>query len=197
MANRRNVIQQFGDYGGWWTGLAATATGSGNDVVADFTGSTQDLFEGVPSRVDPATPAIVAVHSAVNGSTFKVPLQGQYQAFALVQTQTAASVLAAIGLDNVVGDLTIDPPVISGAPLRYLTRALRIAAAADSDPVLLTSRPFIVTRAMAFDPLLGILRLLLSNNAGAGAADATLLVAACSFGVFRIGEIPAYLSERD
>lgn len=162
---------------------AATITGSdaAHDVVADFTGTTQILFD-TPSNPVP----VLATHSAVDGSTFKIQVEGVWVIGAKVHAQTAASVRAAVGIDNVLGDLSIDPVVTS----RTLDVGLSISAGADTVPISLNSGPIVVTRNMAQDATLGIVRLLMSNNAGAGAADAAVLAALTQLWIKRLGNIP-------
>lgn len=198
MANKKNILQQFGDFGAVFTGLDATPTGTdpSADVVADFTGATSGTLSGIPS-FNPALPPVLHTPSQTLGSTFKINAWGIWQACAWVQAQTAASVLAAINLDGIAADLNADPVQIAAAPARQMGRGLWIGAAAgDSSPIALSSRQFIITKRMAQTASLGIVRLLLSNNAGAGAAAASLLLASCSFGLVRVGEIPAHLAER-
>lgn len=168
-------------------GLDTTPTGSDASaiMVADFTGSTQTLFP-TPSEPTP----VLQTNSQTLGTTFKINRDGMYQVRATVQCQTAASVLAAIGLDNIAAELNTNPGP-EGA--RILDRSLRIAAAADTDAVKLVSRIFAVTRPMATDPAQAIVRLLLSNNAGAGAAVASLAIAACTLTITRLGDVPAEL----
>lgn len=179
-------IPQATSLGAVYVGQAAQVTGTdaANDVVADFTGTTTTNF-GSPSVVIPIT----AVHSITLGSTFKIGVEGVWTVSARVMAQTAASVRIGIGIDNVVGDLSIDPVVTSGAE-RTLDVALSIAAAADTVPMFVTSGPIVVTRAMAQSALLGIVRLLMSNNAGAGAADATIVTALTVLTLKRSGNIP-------
>lgn len=169
-------------FGGLWVGQAAQVTGTdaANDVVGDFTGTVETLFDS-PSVATPIT----ATHSATLGSTFKINEEGEWLIELTVHAQTAASVRIGIGIDNVVGDLSIDP-----VPTSRTTRVgLSISAGADTVPIVLTSS-VLVTRNMAKDPTLGIVRALMSNNAGAGAADAAVLVALTQLRITRVGGIP-------
>lgn len=177
-----DIGQQF-TMGGQWVGQAAQVTGTdaANDVVADFTGTTQTLFD-TPSIAVP----VLAAHSITLGSTFKIQAEGIWVLGATIMHQTASSVRIGIGIDNVVGDLSIDPVVTS----RTLDVSLSINAAADTVPVKVNSGPIGVTRNMALDPTLGIVRLLMSNNAGAGAADATVVVALSHLWIKRLGNLP-------
>lgn len=179
------IFPQQGDVGGLWTGLDDTPTGSDatNAMVADFTGSVQTLF-APPSLAVP----VLATHSETLGSTFKIRLEGMWVVAALVQAQTAASVGAAIGLDNIAAELNTATALRSA---RVKARGLRIAAAADTDPWQLITPPFAVTRNQAQNAALGIVRLLLNNNAGAGAAAAALVLAACDIIIVRVGDLPA------
>jgi hypothetical protein len=176
-------IAQPNTLGGVWLGQAATVTGSdaANDVVADFTGTTQTLSTS-PSIAVP----VLATHSATLGSTFKAQAEGIWIAQATVMAQTIASVRIGLGLDNVVGDLSIDP-VVTG---RTLDVALSISAAADTVPVKVNTGPISITRNQAQDATLGIFRLLMSNNAGAGAADAAVAVALTCLQIKRAGNLP-------
>jgi len=176
-------IGQAGTMGGMWVGQAAQVTGTdaANDVVADFTGTVETLFT-TPSIAVP----VLAAHSITLGSTFKIQAEGVWVLSATVHAQTAASVRIGIGIDNVVGDLSIDPVPTS----RTLDVALSISAGADTVPMRVSSDPIVVTRNMALDPTLGIVRLLMSNNAGAGAADAAVLVALTQLRIKRLGNIP-------
>lgn len=185
-----DIFPQQNDLGGLWTGLDDTPTGSDASaiMVADFTGSAQTLFVA-PSLAVPVT----AVHSETLGSTFKLNLEGMWVAAAMVQCQTAASVGAAIGFDNVAGELNTATALRSA---RVKARMLRTAAAADTDPVMLVTPPFVCTRNQAQNPALGIVRVLLNNNAGAGAAAAALVLPACDLILLRIGELPSNLRDR-
>jgi hypothetical protein len=168
-------------FGGLWVGQAATVTGSdaANDVVADFTGTVQTLFTS-PSVSVP----VLATHSATLGSTFKINEEGIWFIKAKVHAQTAASVRVGIGIDNVVGDLSIDPVPNSRIP----DVGLSVSAAADTVPISVCAA-IVITRVVAKDPTLGLVRLLMSNNAGAGAADAAVLVALTQLSIIRIGDI--------
>lgn len=176
-------IGQAFTLGGMWTGQAAQVTGTdaANDVVADFTGTVQILFDS-PSIAVP----VLAAHSITLGSTFKIQAEGIWQIDAIVHAQTAASVRVGVGMDNVVGDLSIDPVPTS----RTFAVGLSISAAADTVPIHVSSGPVGVTRNMALDPTLGIVRLLMSNNAGAGAADAAVLVGLTQLMIKRLGNLP-------
>jgi hypothetical protein len=179
-------IDQPSTLGGLWAGQAAQVTGTdaANDVVADFTGTVQSLSTS-PSIAVP----VLATHSITLGSTFKCQTEGIWNANASVMAQTAASVRIGIGLDNVVGDLSIDPVVTT----RTLDVKLSISAGADTVPLNVDSSMQGVTRNQANDPTLGIWRLLMSNNAGAGAADAAVLVALTSLRIRRAGNLPRAL----
>lgn len=168
-------------------GCAATVTGSdaAHDVVVDFTGAVDTQFTA-PYDLTP----VLITHSAVNGSEFKIRHEGIWQITGLMEAQTAASVRAAIGFDNALGDLSIDPVMTT----RTVDMGLRIAAAADTDPIKLTSGPIVVQRLTAKDPLLAIVRMLASNNAGAGAADAAVAVALTYLKITRTGNIPRALA---
>jgi hypothetical protein len=178
--------------GGLWTGLAAGVTGTDASaiMVASFLGSTETLFS--PPSIGTA---ISATHSATLGSQFKIQREGVWQAKATVQAQTAASVLAAMGIDNTAAQLNTDPGVKNGVTI--LDRKLSISAAADSVPIVVDSGPIYVSRDLAFETTAGtaqaLVRLLLSNNAGAGAADASILVASCEIEILRICDMPAQL----
>lgn len=176
-------IPQPSTMGGMWVGLDATPTGSdaANDVVGDFTGTTQTLFD-TPSIATPVT----ATHSQTLGSTFHPNAEGVWLAYGKVQAQTAASVRAGIGFGNVAGDLSIDPVPTS----RTLDVSLSTSVAADAVPVVVDSGPIVVTRNMALDTTLGLIRLLLSNNAGAGAAAAALNLPLAQLKILRYGNIP-------
>jgi hypothetical protein len=184
------IFPQDNTFGGLWTGLDATPTGSDAafDVVADFTGSTETLFTA-PSDDTP----VVATHSQTQGSTFKISQEGLWVVSLTVQHATASSLIAAIGIDNVAGELNADPPVENS---RILRRGLSISAGADTVPVALTSAPFGVTDNMAKSASLGLVRVLLSNAAGAGAPAATLApLAAAALRITRIGSLPTRIRQ--
>lgn len=169
-------------------GLDATPTGTdpANDVVADFTGSTTTTFDS-PSIATPVT----VTHSQTLGSTFHPNVEGQWVFIGGVMCATAASVRGGAGFGNVAGDLSIDPAFTS----RTLDVKVSISAAADTVPMHVESGPQIVTRAMALDQTLGLFRLLLSNNAGAGATAASLAPLALGhIKLLRIGNIPRALA---
>lgn len=176
-------IGQAATLGGQWLGQAAQVTGTdaANDVVADFTGTTETLFPH-PSLAVP----VIAAHSITLGSTFKIAMEGVWVLQAIVHAQTAASVRIGIGIDNVVGDLSIDPVLTT----RTLAVGLSISAGADTVPIVANSGPIVVTRNQAMDATLGMVRLLMSNNAGAGAADAAVLVGLTQLFIKRLGNIP-------
>lgn len=176
-------IGQAATLGGMWVAQAAQVTGTdaANDVVADFTGTVETLFP------HPSVPIpVIAAHSITLGSTFKIAMPGVWYLRAVVHAQTAASVRVGIGIDNVVGDLSIDPVPTS----RTLAVGLSISAGADTVPIVVDSGPIVVTQNMAADATLGLVRLLMSNNAGAGAADAAVAVALTQLMIKRIGNIP-------
>lgn len=179
-------IEQPATLGGTWFAQAATVTGTdaANDVVGDFTGTVQSLSTS-PSILVP----VLATHSGTLGSTFKLQVEGIWIAALTTIAQTAASVRIGIGVDNVAGDLSIDPVVTT----RTLDVKLSISAGADTVPIEANSKPFGCTRNMANDPALGIVRALQSNNAGAGAADAAVLVALSCMSIKRLGNIPRAL----
>lgn len=179
-------IDQPNTLGGLWAGQAAQVTGTdaANDVVADFTGTVQSLSTS-PSIAVP----VLATHSITLGSTFKCQAEGIWLATASVMAQTAASVRIGIGLDNVVGDLSIDPVVTTRTP----DVKLSISAGADTVPMNVQSGMQSITRNQSNDATLGIWRLLMSNNAGAGAADAAVLVALTSLRIHRAGNLPRAL----
>lgn len=176
-------IGQAATLGGQWLGQAAQVTGTdaANDVVADFTGTTETLYTH-PSVLVP----VLAAHSITLGSTFKIAMPGIWVLQAIVHAQTAASVRIGIGIDNVVGDLSIDPVLTT----RTLAVGLSISAGADTVPIVVNSGPIVVTQNMAADATLGLVRLLMSNNAGAGAADAAVLVGLTQLWIKRSGNIP-------
>lgn len=177
-------VPQPSTMGGQWLGLDATPTGSNasEDVVADFTGSTATLFD-TPSVAVP----VLATHSQTVGSTFKIQTEGLWFGMGRVMAATAASIRAGIGIDNVAGDLSIDPVLTS----RTLDAAISTSTTADVVPVLVQTGPVVVTRAIALAAASGIARLLLSNNAGAGATAASLAPLAMGFvKLLRLGNIP-------
>lgn len=185
-----HVFPQPSTFGANFIGLDATPTGSdaANDVVADFTAATQVLFDA-PSVAIPVT----ATHSQTLGSTFKINVEGIWVISARVQATGIASVLAGLGLDNVAGDLSIDPALPTSG--RNLDRALSISAAADTVALSLISGPIGITRNQALSSTGGLVRLLLSNNAGAGAAAAALVLASCFICFRRIGDLPSTMRD--
>lgn len=172
-----------GSFGGLWVGLDATPTGSDAafDVVADFTGTAETLFTS-PSIVVP----VLAAHSQVNGSTFKIAAEGVWDIAVDIAAQTAASVRAAISIDGLLAEFSVDPVYST----RTQTVKLRIATAADTDPITLEVKNVIITRALALNPAAALVRVLLSNNAGAGAAAASLVLPLCALRITRSGNIP-------
>lgn len=170
-------------FGGMWVGLDATPTGSDAafDVVADFSGTTELLFTS-PSIVVP----VIATHSQTQGSTFKITAEGEWHVIADVTAQTAASVRAALSIDGIAAEFNVDPIYSSRTP----SVKLRVATAADTDPITLVSGPIIIPRNVALNPAAGIVRLLLSNNAGAGAAATALVLPLTALRIVRGGNIP-------
>jgi hypothetical protein len=162
--------QVNGRFGALFVGLDATPTGSdaSADVVADFTGATTTNFPDQSSAA-PITP----VHSQTLGSTFKIGVRGIWEVKAEVPVATAASVLAALNLDGVAGDLNTDPAAASQRN-RAFSRWVGTAAG-EADTKTLTAN-ILVTQTMADDAAQGIVRLLLSNAAGAGATAASLAI---------------------
>lgn len=183
IAGTKLDVAQPTSMGGLWVGQAATVTGSdaAHDVVGDFTGTTQTI-QGSPSVAAP----VVAAHSGTDGSTFKVAIEGIWIAGAAVMHQTASSARVAIGVDNVLGDLSIDP----AATTRTWDVKTSISAGADTVPIACVTPPIVIPRDVAMDPTLGLFRLLQSNNAGAGMADTSVLVAQTQFRLYRLGNIP-------
>lgn len=184
------VFPQANTIGALFVGLDDTPTGSGNDTVADFTGATETQ-RGAPSVATPVT----AVHSEVDGSRFHINLEGKWHVKARVHHITASSVRVGLGLDNVPGDLTIDPPAPNFTTWRDL--ALSVNAAGDTVPVIVEA-DIDITRDMAQDQVAqatGNVRLFLSNNAGAGAAAASLSLAICYIEFTRMGDLPASLMD--
>lgn len=182
---------QANTVGAVFVGLAAQVTGSAAafDVVADFTGATATQL-GTPSVPTPVT----HVPSATDGSRFHINLEGEWVVKARVSHITASSVRAAIGVDNPPGDLSIDPVPPNGTTI--LDLALSVQLAADTSTLMVESDPFIITRAQAQDQVAqttGNVRLLLSNNAGAGAADASIGTAISFIKFQRIGDVPSQL----
>lgn len=183
------IFPQAQAFGAVFVGLDATPTGSDAtaDVVADFTGATATLLDS-PSVAIP----VIHTPSQTLGSTFKIVTEGIWRISARVQAQTAASVLAGLNIDGLAADFAIDPQQPDGT--RRLDRALSISAGADSVPMQVSAE-VVISRGMAQDPALGIVRLLLSNNAGAGAAAGSLLLASCFIQFKMIGAIPQSLAQ--
>lgn len=177
---------QAATLGALYIGQAAQVTGTdaANDVVADFTGTVETLM-GSASIPTP----VVAAHSITLGSSFKIAASGVWVVQARVQAQTAASVRIGIAIDSVIGDLSIDP-VVTPARDRTMDVALSISVGADGVAMLVSSGPIVVSLNMAADPTLALVRLLMSNNAGAGAADASVAVAMTVLTLKRVGNIP-------
>jgi hypothetical protein len=170
------------------SGLDATPTGTdaANDVVADFTGGTLVNFDN-PSVATPVT----HTPSQTLGSTFHPNVEGIWVMIGGFMSATAASTRGGAGFGNVAGDLSIDPAFTS----RTLDVKISISAAADTVPVHVETGPQVVTRAMSQDPTLGLFRLLLSNNAGAGATAASLApLAQAHVKILRMGNIPRALA---
>jgi hypothetical protein len=171
--------------GAQFVGLDDTPTGSDAafDVVADFTGATETQFTGNPSNQAPIT----AVHSEVNGSTFKIGVRGKWLIQMEVPVATAATVQAAINLDGIAADFAADP---ASANTRNLSIGRVLGTAATSDTIML-SAVAIVTQDVALAAATGIVRILLSNGAGAGATAASLAVLANARLIFTwVGDVP-------
>jgi len=196
---------QTSDVGAIFQGLAATPTGTdaAEILVANFTDAATLLLLGEPS-LSVANPPVVHTPSAALGSTFKIAMQGTWQATFFVLAQTAATVQAGLGVDNLLAERSgnIQLPVTAGG--RILARSARIAAGADTDSLTVVGRPFVVTRAMALltaaaaaatGARIGRVRALLGNGANAGATAASIGVASCYLMLLRIGEVPAYLAQ--
>jgi len=184
------ILPQASSFGALYVGLDGTPTGTdaSNVVVADFTGAVTTL-QTAPSAPSPVT----AFHSQTLGSRFHVDVDGMWLVRARVHAQTAASVRAAIGLDNVAADLLANPLAPNFSTIR--DTALRIAAGADTDAMMLAAI-VPITRDMANQQISGTsgnVRLLLSNNTAAGAAAAALNLPLCWISVERIFDIPANL----
>jgi hypothetical protein len=183
------AFPQADTIGGQWVGLDATPTGTAaaNDVVADFTGSTQTLF-AAPSVAVP----VVALHSQTLGSTFKPMLEGIWVAIARLACQAAGAVAMGVGIDNIAAELNTDP--LAPITTRTLDNELRAGLGAGSfNGMMVTSGPIIITRAMVNDPTVGLFRVLASNAAGAGVAAASLVLNVCYFKLLRQGDVPAAL----
>lgn len=164
--------QVNGRFGALVVGLDATPTGSdaSADVVADFTGATTTQFADQSS-----TTPIAVTHSQTLGSTFKIAVRGIWEVKAEVPVATAASVLAALNLDGVAGDLNTDPVALS--PRNRAFARWVGTAAGEADTKTLTAN-ILVTQTMADDAAQAVVRLLLSNAAGVGATAASLAVLA-------------------
>lgn len=177
---------QQDDVGGQWVGVDATPTGTAgtNDVVVDFTGSTQTLF-AAPSIPVP----VVAVHSQTLGSTFKIAVEGMWFVHARLACQGAGACAIGLGLDNIAAELNTDPLAPIGT--RIIDNDLRAGQAAPSfSGVTVISGPQAITRDMAEDPTRAIFRLLASNAVGAGVAAATLVLPVGFIKFKRIGDLP-------
>jgi hypothetical protein len=173
------------DVGALFVGLDATPTGSdaNNDVVADFTGSAQTLF----AHQSFATP-VIATHSQTLGSTFKLAIPGKWLVEMFVPATGAGSVLAALGIDNTAGELNANPAPPNS---RIKGSQLYTGATGDASPLFL-SATFKVSRDVAAGAATGLVRALLSNNAGGGAAAANLTVASAWIRFTYLGELPAF-----
>lgn len=183
------AFPQADTFGGQWSGLDATPTGTAatNDVVADFTGSTELLFTA-PSIAVP----VVAQHSQTLGSTFKPMLEGVWVALARLACQAAGAVALGLGIDNIAAELNTDP--LGAINTRMLDNELRAGLGAGSfNGMQVTSGPIVITRAMVNNPNVGLFRVLASNAAGAGVAAASLVLPVCYFKLLRIGDVPAAL----
>lgn len=179
------VFPQSDSVGALFVGVeAVTPTGTVNVTVADFTGTTE-ILRAAPSVAIPVThaPSITA------GSRFHINIEGQWLVRARVTAQTAASVRAAIGYDNVAGDLIANP--LPPNFTTYRDMALRIAAAGDTDPMHLEAL-ISVTRDQAQDQVAqatGNVRLFLSNNTAAAPAAASINAPFTWISFERIGDL--------
>lgn len=163
-------------------GLDATPTGTdpANDVVADFTGGT--VVQEGGGILAPDT-AVVHTPSQTLGSTFAIRVRGLWHVRACVQMQTAAAVIAALSLDAAAGELNADP-VLSD---RIRSRG-QVTQAAAGDLVAINLDMVVGVRQDAAAAG-ALVRLLLSNAAGAGAAAASLVLPQCCLELTRIADL--------
>lgn len=166
-------------------GLDATPTGTDPAfvVVADFTGASETLQGG---GILAGADAFDVVHSQTEGTRIKIRQRGEYIVRAEVQAQAIGEVVAGLNFDGAAGDFTINPQYSSRTRSRG---AANLAAATDLQMISL-SAPLIVTQDMAGNAAAGIVRLLLSDGAGAGAAAANLELASVMLEIERIRDVP-------
>lgn len=179
------AFPQGADVGGRWIGVDATPTGTNpaNDVVVDWTGSTQRLF-AAPSVPVP----VIAMHSQTLGSTFKIALEGIWWARSRFNCPVGALIAMGMTLDAAGADLNTDPFVTSDTILDVCTNGANGFMAPYVD-----SGPMVITRRMALDPTLAMVRVLASNLAGAGVDPAGLFLTNTYVVIKRIGDVPAQL----
>lgn len=183
------LTRQVNDrFGALFVGLDATPTGSNptEDVVADFTGATVTHFPDISD-----TTPIFHTPSQTLGSTFKITVRGLWLVTAEVPVVTAATVIAALNYEGLAADLNVAPLATT---VRNRRRALWTGAAAGDADTLQVSAPILVTDSSARAPSstgLGIVRLLLSDAAGAGAAAASLApLASCRLQFDWVCDVP-------
>lgn len=167
-------------------GLDATPTGSdaANDVVADFTGATIEQEGG---GILAADTAVVHTPSQTLGSTFAIRVRGLWLVTATVQCQTAASVVAGLSLSSPAGELNTDPVLSSS--IRDRGRSTSVAA--DQVPIKLSMLVAVRQDAAASTAAGALVRLLLSDAAGAGAAAASLVLPQCQIELARLADLPS------
>lgn len=139
---------------------AASQTGTTNTTVLDFTGSTVTTV-GEQSGSG-ANPVFDVQHSQANGTTITINRSGRYKLKLTALCDASASVVAGIGVDNTVAELTA--PIVETLPttrdtdICVLAAATTMAAKAECE--------INVTEQMAADPTLGVVRALATDAAG-------------------------------
>lgn len=169
-------------------GLDATPTGTnaGNDAVADFTGAATQVSRGTAPTG--AISPISHIPSQTLGSIFKIGMRGRWLVRAKVIAQTAAAVRAALSIDVAAGSLDAAvTPQVDGTTIQDSGQVVQ-AAAGDIVPISL-QMVVDINDVIAADQLSGLVRLLITNNAGGPPPAATLVLADCMLSFERIGDI--------
>jgi len=176
-------------FGATFRGVDTTPVGSDAafSCVVDFTGAIETRFPA-PSIAVP----VIAVHSQLQGSTFKVAIEGMWQVNARFLTTNAGAIALGVGLDMLPGQLNTDPFSVDG---RLFDAGTKVGGPPLS--VIASSGPRAVTRAMVADPALGVWRVIASNGNGVNAPMvlASVFQTNCSITFLRIGPLPAELCD--
>lgn len=161
-----------------------TGTAAGFDTVAAFSGASVTTLGSYP-----LASFITNTFSATDGTTIKISRRGLWFVNCHVRSTAtgAATVVAGISLDAAAAALALDPDPTSAAFLA--TTSVAYAAAAEGGNLAMAAiAP--ITDTLAGGAATGLLRLQLSNGAGAvPAAAAGIVVASANIRVEYAGDL--------